>query len=93
MNVAIELISALKAMLVKVANLQNVDPEKIEDHLPLFGEGLGLDSIDMLEIVVHVENTYGLKIRNDADGRKALGSVAELADAITKHQAQVPCHS
>ena len=60
----------LRQLIVKVANLPHVQPESIDPAQPLYRDGLGLDSIDVLELVVNVERNYAYKIRNDDEGRK-----------------------
>jgi len=80
-----DLKTELKHKLVKTLDLQDVNPDEIGDDEPLFGEGLGLDSIDVLEIVVMIEQDYGIKIDNKELGQKALRSVASLADYLEKH--------
>ncbi len=57
-------------------------PEDIDDHSPLFGEGLGLDSIDSLELMVLLERNYGIKIEDAREGRNILSSVQSMADYI-----------
>ncbi len=75
----------LSELIVKVGNLRHLKPEQIELDQPLYREGLGLDSIDLLELVVHVERKFGLKIRNDDEGRVALKSLRTLADVTHRH--------
>lgn len=75
----------LKQLIISVANLHDVQPEQIDDSKPLFRDGLGLDSIDMLEIAVHLEKKYGLKVQNDDKGRLALSNTANLAQAVSEH--------
>lgn len=58
-------------------------PEDIEDGVPLFGEGLGLDSIDVLELVLEIERTFGVSITDEQTGAKVLRSVNSIADFIT----------
>jgi acyl carrier protein len=77
--------SDLKELIVQVANLQDLSPQKIDDEQDLFREGVGLDSIDLLEIVVQIEKKYGLKIQNDANGRAALKNINALASALNSH--------
>ena len=75
----------LKKLVVDVANLAHVKPEEIKDDEPLFREGLGLDSIDLLEIAVHLEKRYGMKVQNDDSGRRALSNLENLAQALYAH--------
>ena len=58
-------------------------PEAIEDDMPLFGEGLGLDSIDVLELVLEIERTFGVSITDEQTGARVLRSVTSIADFIT----------
>ena len=77
-----ELKSRIKAILVDRLKLDRA-PESIGDDEPLFGpEGLGLDSIDALELVLGVEQEFGVKIENEEVGMEALSSVSGLADFI-----------
>jgi acyl carrier protein len=75
----------LRQLVVKAANLGHVKPAEIDPDLPLYRDGLGLDSIDILELVVHVERRYGLKIRNDDAGRVALRTIRSLAEVTQRH--------
>ena len=72
----------LKAKIIESLNLQDIAPEQIEDDAPLFGAGLGLDSIDALELVVMLEKNYGIVIKDIEEGRPAFNSVRTLADFI-----------
>lgn len=76
--------SELKGLIIRVLKLEDVKPGDIDDASPLFGEGLGLDSIDALELVVALEKSYGIKIPDEDVGREAFGSVNMLADYILK---------
>jgi acyl carrier protein len=58
-------------------------PEDIEDGVSLFGEGLGLDSIDVLELVLEIERTFGVSITDEQTGAKVLRSVNSIAEYIT----------
>ncbi len=80
-----DLRTELKHKLVKTLDLQDVNPDEIADDEPLFGDGLGLDSIDVLEIVVMIEQDFGIKIDNKELGQEVLRSVSTLADYIEKH--------
>ena len=65
-----ELINKLKEEIIDVLNLEGMKPEDIDENAPLFGEGLGLDSIDALELIVLLEKNYGIKLKNANEGRK-----------------------
>ncbi len=60
-------------------------PDQIEDQAPLFGDGLGLDSIDALELVLGIEQVFGVKIEDEAAGMQAFKSVQALTDFIAEH--------
>lgn len=81
-----ELKTTLKEQIIESLNLQGMKPEDIEDNAPLFGEGLGLDSIDSLELMVLMERNYGIKIEDAREGRKVLTSVQSMADYIQANQ-------
>jgi acyl carrier protein len=72
----------LKAKILESLKLQDITPEQIDDDAPLFGTGLGLDSIDALELVVLLEKEYGIVIKDIEEGRPAFRSVRTLADFI-----------
>jgi acyl carrier protein len=72
----------LKTRIIESLKLQDVTPEQIVDDAPLFGEGLGLDSIDALELVVMLEKHYGIVIKDIEEGRPAFRSVRALADFV-----------
>ena len=72
----------LKSKIIESLKLQDVSPDKIGDDDPLFGAGLGLDSIDALELVVMLEKNYGIVIKDIEEGRPAFRSVRALADFI-----------
>jgi acyl carrier protein len=69
----------IKKLIVESLHLEGVRPESIDDDAPLFGEGLGLDSVDALELVVAVEREFGIRIKSNEIGREAFTSVASLA--------------
>lgn len=82
-----EVIEKLKVDLIKHLNLEDLSAEDIDADDPLFGnEGLGLDSIDALEIIVMVERNYGIKIKDQEAGSKAMKSVRTLAEFIKENQ-------
>ena len=81
-----ELKDQIKHLIVDRLKLE-VDPMSIGDEDPLFGEGLGLDSIDALELVLGVEQVLGVKIEDEEMGSKALGSVQTLAEFVASKRA------
>lgn len=78
----------LKVQIIEALNLQDTKPEDIDDNAPLFGEGegLGLDSIDSLELMVLLERQYKIKVEDPREGRKILQSVASMAEFIQSKQ-------
>ena len=72
----------LKLLIVETLRLEDVDPDSIVDKEPIFGDGLGLDSIDALELVVAIEKKYGVLIEDEEVGVEAFASVEALADFI-----------
>lgn len=77
-----ELILEFKKHLIEELNLEDLKPEDIDNNAPLFGEGLGLDSIDALEILLILERKYGIKLRNTADAKAVFKSVRTIAEYI-----------
>jgi acyl carrier protein len=67
-----------------------ITPEEIGDATPLFDEGLGLDSIDVLELVLEIERSFGVTIGDEQTGMKVLGSVDTIADFIVTERAKRP---
>lgn len=81
-----DLKTTLKQQIIDSLNLQGMKPEQIDDNAPLFGEGLGLDSIDSLELMVLLERNYGIKIEDAREGRKILTSVQTMAEYIQQNR-------
>ena len=80
------LILELKKEIIEVLNLEELTPEDINEDAPLFVEGLGLDSIDALELIVLMEKNYGIKLNNAAEGRDISKSVRIMAEYIAKNR-------
>jgi len=76
----------LKRQIIEALNLKHLTPAEIGDDQPLFGEGLGLDSIDALELIVLLQQQYKVKIDNPQDGPKIFRSVRTIAEFITAHK-------
>ena len=72
----------IKRLIVDSLHLEGIKPEMIEDEAPLFGEGLGLDSVDALELVVALEKEFGIKIKSQELGREVFSSVSSLSQFI-----------
>jgi acyl carrier protein len=81
-----DLILDLKKQIIEVLNLEELKPEEIADDAPLFGEGLGLDSIDALELIVLMEKNYGIKLQDPNQGKAIFQSVKTMADYIQKNR-------
>lgn len=81
-----ELILKLKKEIIEVLNLEEVKPEDIDNDASLFGEGLGLDSIDALELIVLIEKNYGIKLKDPAQGKEIFKSISVMADYIAKNR-------
>lgn len=77
------LIEKLKTQIIEQLNLAEVKPEEINADSPLFGDGLGLDSIDALELIVLLEKHYGIKIEDPKDGKAIFQSLRTMAEFIT----------
>ncbi|PSR04282.1 MAG: acyl carrier protein [Bacteroidetes bacterium SW_11_45_7] len=80
-----QLKNELKQHIIKYLNLTDLSPEDISDEDPLFVEGLGLDSIDALELLVLIEREYGIKINNTKEGKEILVNVNTMADYLQKN--------
>ena len=81
-----KLMSDLKVQIVAQLNLQDIKPADIGDDQPLFVDGLGLDSIDALELIVLLQQNYKIKLSNADEGPKVFRSVRSMAEYITAHQ-------
>lgn len=83
-----QLINQLKEELIEALNLEELTPADIDSDAPLFGDGLGLDSIDALEIILILDKKYGIKIRkpNETETKEIFKSVRSLAEYIQANQ-------
>jgi len=80
------LILELKEQIIEVLNLEDLKPEDIDNDAPLFGEGLGLDSIDALELIVLMEKKYGIKIKDPSTGKDIFKSINTMSDFISDNR-------
>jgi len=76
----------LKVKVIEFLNLSPMTPAEINDDMPFFGEGLGLDSIDSLELVVMLKRQYGIDIQDPKEGRKILIDINTMADYVEKNR-------
>jgi acyl carrier protein len=81
-----ELKQQVKQQIVQFLNLTSVKPDEIKDDEPLFGEGLGLDSIDSIELIVLLSREYGINIQDPKEGRKILTTVNTMVDYIERNR-------
>lgn len=77
---------ALKEMIIKELHLEDLTPADIDDEAPLFGEGVGLDSLDAVELVVQIQRHYGVEIKDMEEGRQAFQTINTLAEYIETEQ-------
>ena len=75
-----------KEKLIEALNLEEITPDDIDSSAPLFGDGLGLDSIDALEIILILEKSYGIRLENPAAAKEIFYSVDTLTDYISKNR-------
>ena len=82
-----ELILELKQQIIEALNLEEMTPDEIDTDAPLFGDdGLGLDSIDALELIVLMEKRYGIKLASPAEGKAIFQSVRTIAEYVNENR-------
>ena len=81
-----KLINELKEHIIRELNLEDITPEEIDAEAPLFGDGLGLDSIDALEIIPILEKNYGVRLANSTEARPVFYSVKTLAEYVAANR-------
>ena len=81
------LINEIKAELINALHLDGMKPEDLDADAPLFGEGgIGLDSIDALEIIVMLEKNYGIRLSNVSEGKEIFKSIRSIAEYVKEHK-------
>lgn len=78
------MLAFLRKMIIESLKLEDLDPEEIKTDEPLFGDGLGLDSLDALELVVAIEKNFNVVIENEDQGKEAFVSLGSLARYIQR---------
>lgn len=81
-----ELIKELKEEIIAALNLEEMSADDIDENEALFGDGLGLDSIDALELIVLLEKKYGIKLANPSEGKAIFKNVSTIADYVNKNR-------
>lgn len=81
-----ELKEELKGKIIEVLNLEDIRIEDIQDSDPLFGDGLGLDSIDALELIVLMDKEYGIKLSDPKQGKSIFQSIETMAAYIAENR-------
>lgn len=83
------LINQIKVELIKALHLDGMKPEDLDADAPLFGEGgIGLDSIDALEIIVMLEKNYGIRLSNVTEGKAIFKSIRSIAEYVKEHKSE-----
>lgn len=77
-----ELEAKLKDQIIELLNLEDVNPQDVDNDASLFGDGLGLDSIDALELIVMFDKEYGIKLKDAEEGKQVFQSITTMADYI-----------
>lgn len=76
----------LKKKIIEALNLEEMMPDDIDADAALFGDGIGLDSIDVLEIIVLLERNYGIRLANPAEGKEIFKSIKTIAEYVKAHR-------
>ncbi|WLD23835.1 phosphopantetheine-binding protein [Flavobacterium dauae] len=79
----------LKERIIDVLNLEDISIEDIQDNDPLFGDGLGLDSIDALELIVLLDKEYGIKLADPKQGKEIFKSIETMAQYIAQNRTKI----
>lgn len=80
------LIDEIKEIIVEALNLEDISPADIDDNAPLFGEGIGLDSIDILELIVEIERRFSVRITDKDKAVEIFSSVSSLSEYVESNR-------
>ena len=89
-NKLADLKKELKALIISELSVDDLSPEDISDDAPLFGDGIGLDSLDAVELVVLLQRRYGIQIKDLEEGRKIFANLDTLAEYVARHAEERP---
>jgi len=78
----------LKKVLIEGLSLEDIEPNEIEDNDALFNEGLGLDSVDAIELIVILDNEYGIKFKSMEETKEVFITIQTLTDYINEHNSK-----
>ena len=81
-----ELVKELKSEIIEALSLEDITPDDIDADAPLFGSGLGLDSVDALELIVLIEKKYGIKLQDPTNSKEVFKSVNVMAQFIAENR-------
>ena len=81
-----KLVLKLKEQIIEALKLDDLTPDEIDSQAPLFGDGLGLDSIDALEIIVLLEKQYGIRLANAAEGKTIFTNIENIAKYVYENR-------
>ena len=81
-----DLVVNIKEQIIDALNLEEMTPDQIDNDAPLFGDGLGLDSIDDLELIVILDKCYGIKLKSPEEGKEVFKSVNCIAEYVQKNR-------
>jgi acyl carrier protein len=84
-----KLVLKLKENIIKYLNLLDLAPNDIDNEQALFGDGMGLDSIDSIELAVMLEREYGIKINDPKEGRKIFVNINTMVDYILQNSGKI----
>ena len=76
----------IKNKLIELFNLEDVTPDEIDENEPLFNEGIGLDSVDAIELIIYLDNEFGIKFGDMSESKEAFASTKALTAYINRHK-------